>query len=65
MHLISCALSLIIVVGFKSCSCDVLVYTQATNQVTFSTAMLFYQHSDRQGHLTRINNKKLNLFADN
>lgn len=33
MHLISCAVSIAILFGIKSCSCDVLVYTQATNQV--------------------------------
>lgn len=33
MHLVTCALSLIFAVTIRSCSCDVLVYTQATNQV--------------------------------
>lgn len=32
MHLLSC---IIVVITLKSCSCDVLVYTQATNQVKF------------------------------
>lgn len=33
MHLISCAVTIALALGIRSCSCDVLVYTQATNQV--------------------------------
>lgn len=33
MHLVRCAISLIFAITIKSCYADVLVYTQATNQV--------------------------------
>lgn len=35
MHLINSAVSIVVLFVIKSCSCDVLVYTQATNQVEF------------------------------
>lgn len=44
MHLISYVLTIIILVGIRNSKCDVLVYTQATNQVNFfDYDVFFYQ----------------------
>lgn len=56
MHPISYAVAIIIFVGIKSCTCDVLVYTQSTNQVKFNGSLSLLRA------LSRLNEFKQSLI---